>query len=161
MANPFKTTVIKADTIKRNGGPVYDATLDEIENMPELLRSLNSTVVPFGDVVVRPPYAWKRPLDSSILASNVECSKQRLPHPPFARTTKTREGSGAATSADDEKDEEGFIHTEIPFGARRKESMETFRMKVKVMQNQIVDNTGLPSDNTDTATILPHYESGF
>lgn len=59
MPNPLKASDINEDPIYINGGPVYDTTLEEMGNMPELLRSLNFIVVRFGSVVVRPPNAWE------------------------------------------------------------------------------------------------------
>lgn len=121
MPSPFKATEKKADVIETNSGRVYDATLDEMGNIPELLRSLNSTVMQYGAVVVRPLDARKGPFNSSTLATTVETSKQRLPNPPFALQTKTRQGSDSPRSADDLEDEEGIIQTDIALDAHRKQ----------------------------------------
>lgn len=57
MPNPFQYSAIKADPIYMNGGPVYDDSSEEMINIPEMLRSMDFTVVRFGAVIVRPPDA--------------------------------------------------------------------------------------------------------
>lgn len=96
MTNPFKVVSMKEDQINMSGSPVYDATLKEMGNMHELLRSLYSTVVGFGAVVVRPTHALEGPFDLSNLDATVECCKQRVPHTKFVLETKFLQGSEAA-----------------------------------------------------------------
>lgn len=112
-------------------------------------------------VVVRPPNACKGPFDRSPLAKTVESSKQRLPHPPFAQPTKNPKGSDTPLSGEARQGKKRLIYIETDFGARLNQAINTLITRAKVTQTQIFDNTGLPAHNTDTATILYHYEPFF
>lgn len=78
-------------------GSVYDATLEKMRRMPELLRILNSTVVQSGALLIRPLEQWTQPPDTSKLVTSVKTSKQQFPHSPHAEATKSRSGDSVRT----------------------------------------------------------------
>lgn len=54
ISNPFKNTEKEEDPIYLRDGPVYETTVFEMGNLPELLRSLDSGAVKYGDVLILP-----------------------------------------------------------------------------------------------------------
>lgn len=48
MENPFKESATDADHIMDRNGPIYEATLEEMGNLPGLFCSLNSTEVRYS-----------------------------------------------------------------------------------------------------------------
>lgn len=148
MPNPFNDLDMEEDSIYINGGHVYDETIEEVENMPEILRSLDLTIVRFVAVVVRPEDTWEGPSDGSNLDETVECSKRGIPHSSLSQKTKSRQGSNAVPAVDDRKEKDSLIDTKISFCARRRQSIGSFKMVTNVKQAQLQDNTGLPTDKT-------------
>lgn len=64
--------------------PIYNASLDEMNELPSLISSLSSTLTRFGAVVVKPPSLWKPPPPTLNDNSTFSIHEQVFPTPPFA-----------------------------------------------------------------------------
>lgn len=87
MKSPFKTKERVVDRLNIRDGLVYKETVEEMVALPELLRSVEGTVLKYVAVLIRSSSNWVVPFKKMTTATTVTSRNQKLPHQSHAQGT--------------------------------------------------------------------------
>lgn len=116
-------------------GPVYNASSDDMDDLPRLVRRLGNATNKYGAVCVVPPPNWGPPYNLAAEARNVRETEQILPHPPFAKAVKR--GTSTTTTEDTRQNEVGKLKEDVRFESKEV-LLKSFKKRAEHCEKKIL-----------------------